>query len=112
RPSPGPRTWGRVALLGDAALPMLPFLAQGACQALEDAESLARHIDGPGGLAAYAAERHAHADRVAAASRAGARTNHFPDGLDQRRRDRQLAALTLGDLDWLYSRPASLAVDC
>jgi salicylate hydroxylase len=47
RPAPGPRSWGRVALLGDAALPMLPFLAQGACQALEDAESLACHLGGP-----------------------------------------------------------------
>ena len=35
-------TRGRLALLGDAAHPMLPYLAQGACQAIEDAAVLAR----------------------------------------------------------------------
>ncbi len=42
---------GRVALLGDAAHPMLQYLAQGACQAIEDAATLAaslrRHTPGP-----------------------------------------------------------------
>jgi salicylate hydroxylase len=33
---------GRVTLLGDAAHPTLPFLAQGACMAIEDALVLAR----------------------------------------------------------------------
>jgi salicylate hydroxylase len=105
RPAPGPRSWGRVALLGDAAVPMLPFLAQGACQALEDAESLARHIGGPDGLAGYAADRQERAEQVAAASRAGAHDNHLADGADQRRRDRHLAGLTLSDLDWIYAPP-------
>ena len=36
-------TWvdGRLALTGDAAHPMLQYLAQGACQAIEDAYTLA-----------------------------------------------------------------------
>jgi salicylate hydroxylase len=42
-PMPG---WsrGRVTLLGDAAHPTLPYLAQGACMALEDAVSLADQV--------------------------------------------------------------------
>ncbi len=35
---------GRIALTGDAAHPMLQYLAQGACQALEDAECLAAQV--------------------------------------------------------------------
>ncbi len=35
---------GRVALVGDAAHPMVPFLAQGAAQAIEDAGALARAL--------------------------------------------------------------------
>src|SRR6266702_7292909 len=66
-------TWvtGRLALLGDAAHPMLQYLAQGACQAIEDAEALARALAAcPGqqligkALAGYEAERAAHAARV------------------------------------------------
>ena len=37
---------GRMALLGDAAHPMLPFMAQGAGMAIEDAVVLARHLKG------------------------------------------------------------------
>ena len=36
---------GRVTLLGDACHPILPFMAQGACQAIEDAAVLARCLD-------------------------------------------------------------------
>jgi len=41
-------TRGRITLLGDAAHPMLQYLAQGACQALEDAVCLAREIEAHG----------------------------------------------------------------
>lgn len=37
---------GRVTLLGDAAHPMVPFMAQGACMAIEDAIVLARALEG------------------------------------------------------------------
>jgi 2-polyprenyl-6-methoxyphenol hydroxylase-like FAD-dependent oxidoreductase len=42
---PAPR-WsaGRVTLLGDAAHPMLQYLAQGACQAIQDAAALAQEL--------------------------------------------------------------------
>ena len=37
---------GAVTLLGDAAHPMVPFMAQGACMAIEDAVVLARALTG------------------------------------------------------------------
>jgi salicylate hydroxylase len=40
----GPMARGRIALLGDAAHPVLPFLAQGAALAIEDAAALARAL--------------------------------------------------------------------
>ena len=67
---PLPRwTSGRVTLLGDAAHPMMPTLAQGAAISLEDgfvlARQLAQHRDDPRrGLATYEAERRPRASRV------------------------------------------------
>ena len=65
---------GRIALLGDAVHPMPAYLAQGACQAIEDAAALAdvlRDFPGPRGvedaLAGYQARRAARAIRVARA---------------------------------------------
>jgi salicylate hydroxylase len=64
---------GRVALLGDAAHPMLPFLAQGAALAIEDAaalgQALSSHSDIEPGLETYQAMRQARADRVQRDSR-------------------------------------------
>jgi len=59
---------GRIALLGDAAHPMMPTLAQGAAISLEDgaalARTLAQHTDLDAGLAAYDRERAPRAGRV------------------------------------------------
>jgi 3-hydroxybenzoate 6-monooxygenase len=71
-----PRAWvaDRVALLGDAVHPMPAYLAQGACQAIEDAAALAEALaDCPGphcvaeSLAGYEARRAPRAQRVARA---------------------------------------------
>ncbi len=43
---------GRVALVGDAAHPMLPFLGMGAAMGIEDAVVLARSLEMAGGIAA------------------------------------------------------------
>lgn len=59
---------GRVALVGDAAHPMVPFLAQGAAQAIEDAGALGRLLaqvqDIPAALSIYSRDRVARATRV------------------------------------------------
>lgn len=72
---------GGVAILGDAAHPTLPFLAQGANLALEDgwalADGLARQDDMAAALSAYQARRRARAARVIAAANGNAWKYHF-----------------------------------
>ncbi|MDR6775181.1 3-hydroxybenzoate 6-monooxygenase [Azospirillum sp. BE72] len=65
---------GRVVLLGDAAHPMLQYLAQGACMALEDAVNLSHHMAETGGdleaaFPAYNRDRFARTGRVQLNSR-------------------------------------------
>ena len=75
-------TWvdGRVAIMGDAAHPMLPFMAQGAAMAIEDAWALAANMarsnDIAAALSSYETVRHARATAVQAGSRANAKTFH------------------------------------
>jgi 2-polyprenyl-6-methoxyphenol hydroxylase-like FAD-dependent oxidoreductase len=68
RPPISSFSFGRVALVGDAAHPMVPFLAQGAAQAIEDAGALARVLaraeDIPPALSAYSRGRVGRAARV------------------------------------------------
>ena len=69
---------GRVALVGDAAHPMLPYLAQGAAMALEDAWALAKCLsatqDALGALQNYANLR---ADRAAKVVRTAQRNGQI-----------------------------------
>jgi salicylate hydroxylase len=63
-------TWskGRATIMGDAAHPMVPFMAQGSCMAIEDAVVLARALDGvkPDGVeAAFARYEAARKPRTA-----------------------------------------------
>lgn len=110
--------WQRdgVAILGDAAHPTLPFLAQGANLALEDAVSLAAHLDRSGlaALPAWEAARRPRAARVVAAADGNARIYHA-GGL---RRSGLHLALRLAGLvvpqaplrrfDWVYRHDAGV----
>lgn len=100
---------GCIALLGDAAHPMLPFLAQGAAQAIEDAAALAQALSAheaiPRAFAAYEATRRARATRVQADSRRQATIYHL-SGPAALARDLAMRAMgpqrLLKRYDWLY----------
>jgi salicylate hydroxylase len=110
---------GRVTLLGDACHAMLPFMAQGAAQSIEDGATLAACLlqDGPADVAAalrrYEALRRPRATRLQEMSRANKTRYHLPDGLAQQARDAELATRgdrTIEALGWLYGHDAS-AID-
>jgi salicylate hydroxylase len=94
---PIPRwTRGRVTLLGDAAHPMLPYLGQGACQALEDGAVLATALaaeaaDPITGLARYERTRRPRASRVVLAARERGLSNHLTSPWAAWRRDLLIA---------------------
>jgi salicylate hydroxylase len=75
-------TYGRVTLMGDAAHPMVPFLAQGACQGIEDAWTLATVLsqraekDAPAGLLEYEQRRRPRTTRVQSGARAMVKLTH------------------------------------
>jgi salicylate hydroxylase len=102
-------TSGRVALLGDAAHAMLPFFAQGAAQAVEDAEVLAaclRDADRENvgaALQRYQQLRLPRASQVQRMSRDRELRNHLDDGPEQRQRDEELRrGDPLRQSAWLY----------
>ena len=118
-------TRGRVTLLGDAAHPMLPYMAQGACQAIEDAAVLARCLgdvdpsrtdDVVAALGRYEAIRRPRTTEVQQQSRAGATVFHLRDWRSVWRRNQQLRAAMRADpavtaRTWLYGYDADRAVD-
>lgn len=107
---------GRVTLLGDAAHAMLPYLAQGACQAIEDAAVLARcledgHDDVAGALATYEATRRPRTTQVQEAARRGETTFHLSDWREvwrrnQALREAQRSGVTNSPTGWLYDYDA------
>lgn len=89
-------TWvrGRIALVGDACHPMLPYVAQGAANAIEDAAVIAVALDCTpdvrSALALYEAVRKERAEKIAASALHTGQGLHLPDGLEQERRDESI----------------------
>ncbi|TAN11062.1 MAG: FAD-dependent oxidoreductase [Burkholderiaceae bacterium] len=101
---------GRVALAGDAAHPMRPYLAQGAGMAIEDAAALAAALadestDIPTRLQRYAESRWRRCARVQARSERNSTIFHAR-GLMRLGRDVSLRLMgeRLMDVPWLYGR--------
>jgi salicylate hydroxylase len=107
----------RMTLLGDAAHPMMPFLAQGASQAIEDAACLGSLLAGCGAepaalaaaLARYDSLRIPRTARIQRAARSQGRLYHAT-GLHARLRDAALAILPsnapLERFGWIYRHDA------
>lgn len=108
--SPAQMAQGRVALLGDAAHPMLPYLAQGAGMAIEDAQALGQALASvgvtPKALAQYAQARWQRNARV---QRRALRNAWIFHASGPTRWGRDLAMRALGerllDIPWLYGGP-------
>lgn len=115
---PVARQWvqGTVALLGDAAHPTLPFMAQGACLALEDAWVLADAVEAATtvehGLSVYQSARRSRAAAVVALARGNAWRFHLPRPWSWGAR----MVLAVGAkglarrLDWVYDYDATSVV--
>jgi len=106
---------GRVALLGDAAHPLRPYLAQGAAMAIEDAWTLGRllqtqpvaePVDWPALFARYAQTRWQRNARVQSRSQRNGTIFHA-DGALRWARNASMSLMGEGLLDnpWLYSGP-------
>lgn len=119
---PVAETWyqGGTTILGDAAHPTLPFLAQGANMAIEDAwvlaEEMDRHDDLQEGFSAYQERRRHRVARIVAASRGNTHIYHLsPKPLRgiAHRGMRLLGALSpermLARYDWLYGHDVTRA---
>ena len=107
---------GRVTLLGDACHAALPFLAQGAAMAIEDAYVLARCLAACGedlatALARYEAARIARTTRVVEGSAANTKRFHNPRLADDAGADDYIAsewseAKIEQRYDWLFTYDA------
>jgi len=103
-------TKGRVTLLGDAAHPMLQYLAQGACMATEDAVCLAHHVanmrDPAKAFMAYQADRYLRTARVQLTARLYGDIYHAAGPVAELRR-MMLSGRTpeqaYNGVSWLYS---------
>jgi salicylate hydroxylase len=100
---------GRVQLIGDATGPIMPFLAQGAAMALEDAVTLAAalagEVDFRAAFAAFEAARRPRRERVAATAARNGQIYHL-EGTMAAARNLALrtvpATRVMAGYDWLY----------
>lgn len=107
---------GRITLLGDSCHPMLPMMAQGAAQAIEDGATLTACLadiapqDVAGALARYEQLRLPRASRLQAMSRANKTNFHLADGPEQAARDARMSSggtdWAASSVDWLYDHDA------
>jgi salicylate hydroxylase len=113
---PPARNWskGRITLLGDAAHPMLQYLAQGACMAIEDAVCLANRIETAQGdfaaaFQAYQDARYLRTGRVQIMARVYGEFYHA-SGVARELRNMMLSARTpeqsFEAMEWLYGEDA------
>ncbi|KAI0857203.1 putative salicylate hydroxylase [Xylaria cubensis] len=95
-------TWykGKIALAGDACHYMLPYVAQGAANAIEDAGTLAMAFTCTDqielALELYQLVRKDRSERIQASAGNNGLTLHLPDGEEQRRRDESIRAASRG----------------
>lgn len=109
---------GRVTLLGDACHPMLPFMAQGASQALEDGASLAACLTTAGDVqeafAHYEKMRLPRTSRIQGMAGTNKTRFHLPDGPAQQERDKAMGGGTtdwaIKAISWIYEYDAVAAV--
>jgi 2-polyprenyl-6-methoxyphenol hydroxylase-like FAD-dependent oxidoreductase len=109
---PPVKNWskGRMTLIGDAAHPMLQYLAQGACMAIEDAVCLADRVESAQGdyaaaFEAYQAARYLRTGRVQIMARVYGEFYHA-SGVARELRNMMLSARTTEQsfeaMEWLY----------
>ena len=101
----------RVALLGDAAHPMLQYMAQGACMAMEDAVCLSHEMDAASGdveraFESYRQKRIHRTARVQLQSRVLGEHIYHPDGAHAALRNAIMTSMTPQDyydsMQWIY----------
>ena len=105
---------GTTTLLGDACHPMLPFMAQGSCQAIEDAIVLARCLsdantsDAASALRRYETARQGRTAQVQTSSVMNRDLFHMVDGKEQKDRDLifSISPPGMSILDWVYEYDA------
>jgi 2-polyprenyl-6-methoxyphenol hydroxylase-like FAD-dependent oxidoreductase len=112
---------GRVTLLGDACHAMLPFMAQGAAQAIEDGATLTACLTKVGtkgvteALTLYEAHRLPRTVRVQALAANNNTRFHLPDGPEQAARDSEMSKsmtdFSLHSVAWLYGHDAARVND-